>query len=446
MTYPYNAIPSNNPQNITVSTPVGCERNPRDPNAQDDTFPPSWEWQNTVSGAFFKCQSSTIAGAVWVPFAGVSTGTVVSLTGNTGGAVNPDGMGNISVVGDGTTIDIVGNPGTNTLTASLIGGGVAAQTFTTNVGGPVSPTAAGVLNLNASTSTYTNGATANTVKIEMQGTDHALFIGNGANTPASTLAVGTNGQVLIAATTADPAFATLTSSGGTIVYTPGANSLNLEVSSSFFKTINIQTFSSNGTYTPTAGMVYCIVECVGGGGGGGGSSNAGVNSGNAGGGGGSGAYSRSFFAAASIGASQTVTIGAGGTAGSNLGGNGGSGGTTSLGILITAPGGTGGGGSTGAGDQGGSGGIVGTGQVALVGTGGDAGTVSISAGVASVSGGSGAPSFFGGGARASAASTSSNGLDGANGGGGSGACSYNAGGAATGGVGGDGFMVITEYL
>lgn len=180
-----------------VSNPVGCEHNPRDPNAQDNTFPPGWEWQNTVSGNFFKCQSATIAGAVWIPFAGMGTGTVVELTGNSGGTVGPDGGGNINVVGDGTTINIVGNPGTNTLTASLVGGDVAAQSFVTNVSGPIVPTAAGVIDLNASTSTYTDGGTANTIKTELQGTNHALFVGRGVHSPATTIPTGTSSQLLV---------------------------------------------------------------------------------------------------------------------------------------------------------------------------------------------------------------------------------------------------------
>lgn len=60
---------------------------------------------------------------------------------------------------------------------------------------------------------------------------HSVLVG--ATTSAVTqLAVGTNGQVLIGANSADPAFATLTSTGGTITFTPGANSLNLESVSS----------------------------------------------------------------------------------------------------------------------------------------------------------------------------------------------------------------------
>ncbi len=48
-------------------------------------------------------------------------GTVVeTLTGNSGGAVGPDGSNNINVVGTGS-ITVSGNPGTNTLTISATG-------------------------------------------------------------------------------------------------------------------------------------------------------------------------------------------------------------------------------------------------------------------------------------------------------------------------------------
>ncbi len=60
-------------------------------------------------------------------------------------------------------------------------------------------------------------------------TQHAVQIGSSTTSTLSSLAVGTNGQVLIGATTADPAFASLTSTGGTIAFTAGANTLNLDV-------------------------------------------------------------------------------------------------------------------------------------------------------------------------------------------------------------------------
>ncbi len=46
------------------------------------------------------------------------------------------------------------------------------------------------------------------------------------------LGQGTNGQVPIAATSGDAKFATITSTGGTITFTLGANTLNMEVAGS----------------------------------------------------------------------------------------------------------------------------------------------------------------------------------------------------------------------
>lgn len=124
-----------------------------------------------------------------------------------------------------------------------------------------------------------------------------------------------------------------------------------------------QKFTTSGTYTPNAGMIYCIAEAVGGGGGGGGAT-IGFS-----GGGGSGAYARQIFSAADIGASKTVTIGAAGTAGAP--GTGGTGGTTSLGTLLVVTGGVGGtaagAGSAGTLASGGAGGTVTTGDFGMAG-------------------------------------------------------------------------------
>jgi hypothetical protein len=48
------------------------------------------------------------------------SGYVQTLIGNSGGAISPS-SGNINVIGDGTTIDVVGTPLTSTLTISYIG-------------------------------------------------------------------------------------------------------------------------------------------------------------------------------------------------------------------------------------------------------------------------------------------------------------------------------------
>lgn len=214
--------------------------------------------------------------------------------------------------------------------------------------------------------------------------------------------------------------------------------------------INVQVFTSSGTYTPTAGMLYCIVECQGGGGGGGGAAATGASTVAAGGGGGGGGYARKTVSAATIGASQTVTIGAGGTAGSSSGGNGGNGGTTSLGAIVSAAGGLGGAGgaagtncfSGGGGPSTGSGGDVNS-----YGTGGGWGWGTFA--TLSAMGGTGGASALGGGAQ-SVIANGSGGSPGQGGGpyggGGSGASLSTSQSGGEGGAGGAGIMLITEYV
>lgn len=77
--------------------------------------------------------------------------------------------------------------------------------------------------------TVTNGANSITISVN-DTTEHAVQVGNASGSLTS-LAVGTDGQVLLGGTGVAPAFATLTSSGGTITFTPGANTLNIESNS-----------------------------------------------------------------------------------------------------------------------------------------------------------------------------------------------------------------------
>lgn len=213
----------------------------------------------------------------------------------------------------------------------------------------------------------------------------------------------------------------------------------------------IQTFTSTGTYTPTTGMVYCIVRMVAGGGGGGGTANSTASNVSVAAGGGGGEYGEGVFTAATIGASQAVTIGDGGTAGANTGTAGGTGGTTSLGALLTAIGGNGG--------TQGTNNTVAIAPSAVGGTGGTGGSFHsrgsdsacgfglgvLQVGFSGAGGGSlmggntAAPTIFG--------STGTAGTAGRlYGSGASGAASANAGGAAVGGVGAKGFVEVIEYI
>ncbi len=140
-----------------------------------------------------------------------------------------------------STITLKGNAGT----ASVLGGSVSvvgdAQTITTTGSGSsltislISPVlvsygGTGQTNLNA----------------------HGVLVGEGSS-PITTVAVGTNGQVLIGAGSADPAFATITSSGGSILFTYGANTLNME---SALSTITLK--GNAGTASVLGGSVSVV--------------------------------------------------------------------------------------------------------------------------------------------------------------------------------------------
>lgn len=216
-------------------------------------------------------------------------------------------------------------------------------------------------------------------------------------------------------------------------------------------TVAIQTFTSSGTYTPTSGMKYCIIELVGGGGGGGGTTTTGVGEITTAGGGGAGGYARKLASAAAIGASQTVTIGAGGSAGAVGGGNGGAGGTTSLGTLCIATGGGGGFGGPSVAQNfssayGGTAGIGTTGDFLSRGSYGVNGTAGLNF---ASNGGAGGSSFFGGGGQGATTSGGpTNGDPGSNYGGGGGAGATGSGGQlqASGGAGSAGVIIVTEYI
>jgi hypothetical protein len=213
--------------------------------------------------------------------------------------------------------------------------------------------------------------------------------------------------------------------------------------------INVQVFTSSGTYTPTANMVYCIIECWGAGGGGGGTAGTGGGVVAFGAGGGAGSYSRKFATASTIGGSQVVTIGAAGT-GATAGNNaGGSGGDTSLGALCIGKGGSGGAGNaatSGAISLGGSGGIAGTGDLTSTGA---PGTSTQAGSTNGIVGGAGGSSLVGGGGLAlvlgaNTATTGNAGTGHASGGGGGGSAA--TAGAAAGGVATAGYIVVTEFL
>ena len=129
------------------------------------------------------------------------------------------------------------------------------------------------------------------------------------------------------APSASPTFTgTVTATGATLVGFPG-------------RLLKVTTFTTSGTYTPTAGVSTIIIEGIGGGGGSGGNPATSATQNSISGAGNAGAYGRAITTTVT---SQTVTVGAAGaagTAGANAGGNGGN---SSFGTLAVFGGGNGG--------------------------------------------------------------------------------------------------------
>lgn len=362
------------------------------------------------------------------------------------------------------------NNGTNTLTlaGNLATSGAFASTFTmtgvTNVTFPTSGTIATTSQIPSVTPSALTKIDDTNVTLTLGGTPATALL------QATSLTLGwtgslavvrgglgitttpTNGQIPIGNGTNYTA-ATLTAGTGMSI-TNAAGSISL--STTAFTQVVIQVFSANGTYTPTSGMKYCIVEAIGGGGGGGGCQTTSSVQVAAAGGGGGGAYQRSVFTAATIGASKAVVIGAGGAAGSAGNNNGSAGGATTLGTtLLVANGGSGGVGGAATGTSatsgGGAAGGVGTGTVFIGAEAGQAGVCTYNATTYNSQSGAGGNSHFGYGGKGifriaiSGANNTGNNATGW-GGGGSGASNTISCADTAGGFGRDGYLIITEYI
>lgn len=166
---------------------------------------------------------------------------------------------------------------------------------------------------------------------------------------APTAALGTNTtQIATTAFVAGTAFSSAlpaqTGNAGKYVTTNGSTASWASVF-----TANFQEFTASGTWTKPSGATFVMVEAWGGGGGGGsGRRGAAASARHGGDGGGGGAYVQRLFRASDLGATETVTIAAGGAGGaaqtvnSTNGINGTAGGNTTFGSWLTAYGGAGG--------------------------------------------------------------------------------------------------------
>jgi len=212
---------------------------------------------------------------------------------------------------------------------------------------------------------------------------------------------------------------------------------------------NAQVFTASGTWTKPSGLRHVIVEVVGGGGGSGGALATGAAQVSGSPGGGGGGYARKLILASALGASETVTVGAGGLAGTAGATAGTSGGTSSFGAFCSAAGGTF---STGVGAATppvmlGTGGAGGTGTGGDLNIQGSRGGMGFGIAAASVARGNGGASQLGGSEPGGTVTSGAAGAPGElYGGGGHGACNGASQAARVGGDGAAGVVTVTTYF
>ena len=169
----------------------------RNPTSLDTGYPIGQIWVNKVSAASYILSSVAAGAATWNVLS-ATAGTIATITGDSGGAESPL-SGNFNLLGTANQIAVTGSA--NTETFSLIG--------------PYTP------------STYTA---------------HGVLVGAGTSSIVA-LTAGSNGQVLLGSTGANPAFGTLTTTSG-IAYTTGAGALAIDVKNGGFSVNSVAGTSS----------------------------------------------------------------------------------------------------------------------------------------------------------------------------------------------------------
>jgi hypothetical protein len=220
-------------EGLNIIVPIGgwqLIKSTRAPTTSDRKYPIGSIWINTTSSVSYQLVTNP---GVWTILGSATGGDIQTLTGGSGGAILPSG-GNITLAG----------------TANQIATAGAGSTITWSLVGPYTP------------ATYTT---------------HGVLLGEGTSSIVAT-AVGTNGQVLIGSTGADPAFGTITTSTG-VAFTTGAASLAIDVKTGGFAVIDqtsasatlaVQTMyiTDNGgtlvTYTlPATAVQGSVIKIIG---------------------------------------------------------------------------------------------------------------------------------------------------------------------------------------
>ncbi len=140
----------------------------RAPTSSDRAYVKGTLWLDTADLTTFMW-----SGTDWIALGTGAVGGVVTLTGDSGGAISPVG-GNIDILG-GSGVSVVGTAGT--LTISLTGGGIAMDSFVPDAGtNPVVPSALGAVTMAGTANQITTTGGLNTLTFSIP----AAFIAPGS--------------------------------------------------------------------------------------------------------------------------------------------------------------------------------------------------------------------------------------------------------------------------
>ena len=208
-------------------------------------------------------------GATWRQFGGGGSGALDTLTGNSGGAVSPDGAGNIDFTGDNSLgLTITGNPGSNSLTVSTVSGNPLIDSLTGDSGGAVPADGSSNINIvggtgvtvagNPGTNTLTINLGSSSLLVGLEG-DGAVQVGPDG-TGYITLEGGTNvtvtedalnNKLVIAASGGAGDVDTLTGNSGGAVGVDGAANINVVGDTAAGLTVT----GNPGTFTLTVSTI-----------------------------------------------------------------------------------------------------------------------------------------------------------------------------------------------
>lgn len=218
---------------VRAVLPPDLQTATRAPTSADKAYVKGTLWLDTSASTAYMWPGS----GNWITLGSGTTGAVVTLTGDSGGAISPVG-GNIDILGDSTDgVSVVGTAGTLTVN-------IAAASTTQRGTLEIATTAEAIAGTSAVVAVAPNGLQA---KLGTQ-TAHGVAMGStGATAALSWSAAGTAGQVFTSGgAAADGAYVGFTTPGSTLTITSNATTQAFDVNVATQAQVN--TGTSNTTF------------------------------------------------------------------------------------------------------------------------------------------------------------------------------------------------------